>query len=51
MSVTLISVAVIGTFAAWLVLSLFKRKDRAEIISRLVRVETEVAEMRRKGDQ
>lgn len=54
MNWTPIVVALIGTLAAWLAFFLspasdrlaFKRKDRDEIISRLVRVESEVAELR-----
>jgi len=54
MNWTPIAVAVIGTFAAWLAFFLspaserlaFKRKDKDEIIVRLVRIETEVAELR-----
>jgi len=54
MNWTPIIVAVIGTFAAWMAFFLspaserlaFKRKDRDEIITRLERVEKEVAELR-----
>jgi len=54
MNWTPIIVALIGSFAAWLAFFLspaserlaFKQKDRDEIISRLVRIETEVAELR-----
>jgi len=49
MTSTLMAVAVFGTFVAWLAFFIFKRKDRDEIISRLVSIETDVAELRKKG--
>ena len=49
MTSILIVVAVFGTFVAWLAFFIFKRKDRDEIINRLVRIETDVAELRKKG--
>jgi len=49
MTWALVAVIVIGTFAAWLAFFVFKRKERAEIIIRLVLIETHVAELRKKG--
>jgi len=46
---TPIAVAVSGALATLLAFFLFSRKDRAEIIARFIRIEKEVAELRKKG--
>ncbi len=49
MTSILIVVAVFGTVVAWVAFFVFKQKDRAEIINRLVHIEAELAQLRGKG--